>query len=87
MVTLIYALFCFFLSFLLLAILGQINCHYIPNEELLLYLTSSMKPGVPPREMMKELRTDRARKYGKTLSQLSLCRHLPRVAVRLFGWL
>lgn len=38
-------------------------------------LTSSMKPGVPPREMMKELRTDIARKYGKTFSQLSLCGH------------
>lgn len=25
-------------------------------------LTSSMKPGFPPREMMKELRTDRAMK-------------------------
>lgn len=51
--------------------------------ELLTDLTSSIKPGVPPREMMKELRTDKARKYGKTLSQLSLCGHLPRVAVKL----
>lgn len=35
---------------------------------------------------MKELTTDRARKYGKILSQLSLRGHWPRVAVRLPGW-
>lgn len=48
-------------------------------------LTSTMKPGVPPREMMKELSTDSAMKYGKIRSQLSLPGHRPGVAVRLPG--
>lgn len=48
-------------------------------------LTSTMKPGVPPREMMKELSTDSAMKYGKMRSQLSLPGHRPGVAVRLPG--
>lgn len=48
-------------------------------------LTSTMKPGVPPREMMKELSTDSTMKYGKIRSQLSLPGHRPGVAVRLPG--
>lgn len=55
------------------------------QRELSSDLISTMKPGVPPSEMMKELRTDRARKYGKILSQLSLRAHWPSVAVRLPG--
>lgn len=55
--------------------------------EFLSYLTNRVNPGVPPREMMKELRVDTARKYGKTLSELSLCKHWPKVALRLTGWL
>lgn len=51
----------------------------------LIHLTSSTKPGVPPREMIKELSTDRARKYGKILSQLSPRGHWPRVAVKFPG--
>lgn len=48
----------------------------------LAYLISSMYPGVPPREMIKEVMTDKARKQGNTRWQLSLCLHCPTQAVR-----
>lgn len=46
-----------------------------------IHLMSSMYPGVPPNEMIKEVMTDRARKYGKTRWQLSLLLHWPALAV------
>lgn len=54
-------------------------------REMVSHLTSTMKPGVPPREMMKELSTDSTMKPGKIRWQPSLSGQRPGVAVRLPG--